>query len=93
MHLVESLAATNDLPDAILTDSGLKITPLDASVPQAAQRLIDQIAASLPHIKITAPLMTFISSLKFAEPSPAGEPAKTAARFPIHETEAQLVQE
>ena len=53
LHLVDSLAATNDLPDAILTDSGLKITPLDASVPQAAQRLIDQIAASLPHIKIT----------------------------------------
>ncbi len=47
------LAGTNDLPDAILTDSGLKITPLDASVPQAAQRLIDQVAASLPHIKIT----------------------------------------
>ncbi len=28
LHLVEPLAATNDLPDAILTDSGLKITPL-----------------------------------------------------------------
>ncbi len=53
LHLVNSLAGTNDLPDAILTDSGLKITPLDASVPPAAQRLIDQIAASLPHIKIT----------------------------------------
>jgi TnpA family transposase len=53
LQLVDSLAASNDLPDAILTDSGLKITPLDASVPQAAQRLIDQVAASLPHIKIT----------------------------------------
>jgi TnpA family transposase len=53
LQLVDSLAGTNDLPDAILTDSGLKITPLDASVPPAAQRLIDQIAASLPHIKIT----------------------------------------
>ncbi len=53
LQLVDWLAGTNDLPDAILTDSGLKITPLDASVPPAAQRLIDQIAASLPHIKIT----------------------------------------
>jgi hypothetical protein len=27
------LAATNDLPDAIVTESGLRITPLDAAVP------------------------------------------------------------
>jgi hypothetical protein len=53
LHRVDSLAGTNDLPDAILTDSGLKITPFDASVPQAAQRLVDQVAASLPHIKVT----------------------------------------
>jgi hypothetical protein len=30
------LTAANELPDAILTDSALKVTPLDASVPQAA---------------------------------------------------------
>jgi hypothetical protein len=35
------MASADDLPDAILTDSGLKITPLDAAVPQEAQYLID----------------------------------------------------
>ena len=54
---MDQLAAANDLPDAILTDSGLKITPLDATVPQAAQNLIEQIAASLPHVKITELLL------------------------------------
>jgi TnpA family transposase len=57
LERVNQLAAANDLPDAILTDSGLKITPLDATVPRAAQALIDQIAASLPHIKITELLL------------------------------------
>ncbi len=51
LHRVDQLAAANDLPDAILTDSGLKITPLDAMVPQAAQNVIEQVAASLPHVK------------------------------------------
>jgi len=57
LQLVDQLAAANDLPDAILTDSGLRITPLDASVPQLAQNLIDRIAASLPHVKITELLL------------------------------------
>lgn len=36
---VNRLAATNDLPDAIITTaSGLKITPLDATVPDAAHQ-------------------------------------------------------
>ena len=50
---VNRVAAANDLPDAIITESGLKITPLDAAVPDAAQALIDQAAMLLPHIKIT----------------------------------------
>jgi len=57
LHQADQLAAANDLPDAILTDSGLKITPLDATVPQAAQNLIERIAASLPHVKITELLL------------------------------------
>lgn len=57
LQSVDRLAAANDLPDAILTDAGLKITPLDASVPEPAQSLIDQIAASLPHVKITELLL------------------------------------
>jgi TnpA family transposase len=50
---VNRLAAANDLPDAIITASGLKITPLEAAVPDAAQALIDGTARLLPHLKIT----------------------------------------
>jgi len=45
---VNRMALANDLPDAIITESGLKITPLDAAVPDAAQALIDQAAQLLP---------------------------------------------
>jgi hypothetical protein len=51
------MAAANELPDAIITESGLKITPLDAAVPDTAQALIDQTAMILPHVKITELLM------------------------------------
>jgi TnpA family transposase len=54
---VNRLAQSNDLPDAIITESGLKITPLDAAVPDAAQTLIDKTAMILPHVKITELLM------------------------------------
>ena len=57
LSAVNRLATDNDLPDAIITESGLKITPLDAAVPEAAQGLINQVAALLPHIKITELLM------------------------------------
>jgi hypothetical protein len=53
LALVNRLAKRKELPDAIITDSGLKITPLDASVPDNAQQLIDQTARLLPHVKIT----------------------------------------
>ncbi|CAG2150243.1 Tn3 family transposase ISAcsp1 [Cupriavidus campinensis] len=51
------LAAANKLPDAIITQSGLKISPLDAAVPMEAQTLIDQTALMLPRVKITELLM------------------------------------
>ena len=54
---VNRMAAANELPDAIITNSGLKITPLDAAVPETAQALIDQTAMSLPHVKITELLL------------------------------------
>ncbi len=54
---VNRMAAANDLPDAIITESGLKITPLDAAVPETAQAIIDQSAMLLPHVKITELLM------------------------------------
>ena len=54
---VNRLALANELPDAIFTDSGLKITPLDAAVPEAAQFHIDQTSMLLPRVKITELLM------------------------------------
>ncbi|ANB72113.1 transposase [Paraburkholderia phytofirmans OLGA172] len=54
---VNRMALANELPDAIVTESGLKITPLDAAVPDNAQALIDQTAMILPHVKITELLL------------------------------------
>ena len=54
---VNRMALANVLPDAIITESGLKITPLDATVPETAQALIDRTAMSLPHVKITELLL------------------------------------
>ena len=52
------MAAANNLPDAIITGSGLKITPPAAAVPETAQALIDQPAMLLlPHVNITELLM------------------------------------
>ncbi|WP_079383087.1 Tn3 family transposase [Cupriavidus basilensis] len=53
IELTESVA----FGDAIITESGLKITPLDAAVPDTAQALIDQTAMILPHVKITELLL------------------------------------
>ena len=58
LGMVNRMAADNTLPDAtITTESGLKVTPLDAAVPDEAQALIDQSAMLLPHVKITELLM------------------------------------
>lgn len=57
LSTVNRLALANELPDAITTDSGLKITPLDAVVPETAQQLINQAGMLLPRIKITELLM------------------------------------
>lgn len=42
------LAKDNELRDALLTESGLKITPLDSAVPDRAQVLIDQTSQEQP---------------------------------------------
>lgn len=54
---VNQLAKANALPDAIITECGLKITPLDAVLPNAAQTLIDKISMMMPHVKITELLL------------------------------------
>jgi hypothetical protein len=52
LETVNRLAAASELPDASLTAADLKITTLNAAVPDAAQTLIDQVARLLPHVKI-----------------------------------------
>ena len=50
---VSRLAAANGLPEAAISDSGLKLTPLETSVPSEADALIERAALLLPHVKIT----------------------------------------
>lgn len=57
LERVNELAQAQDLPDAIITESGLKITPLNNAVPDTAAALIQRIAAMLPHVKITELLL------------------------------------
>ena len=53
LAVVNRLAAANELPDAIISATGLKITPLDTVVPEEAHRLIGHTSRLLPRIKIT----------------------------------------
>lgn len=53
LETVNRLAKTNELPDAIFTASGLKITPLTNSVPIEAEALTQQVYSLMPHVKIT----------------------------------------
>ena len=50
---VNRLAHADELPDAIITEAGLKITPLANAVPEAADALMQQAYGLLPHVKIT----------------------------------------
>jgi TnpA family transposase len=53
LDIVNRLAANNELPDAVISDAGLKVTPHDTTVPETAQAFINQTAGLLPHVKIT----------------------------------------
>jgi TnpA family transposase len=48
-----ALAAAGELPDAELTEHGLKVSPLVNAVPEAADKLDREVSARLPHVKIT----------------------------------------
>ena len=53
LEKVNRLALSEELPDASITDTGLRITPLDKAVPDEAKALISQASGMLPHLKIT----------------------------------------
>ena len=59
LDTVNLLAKTNELPDAIFTASGLKITPLTNSVPIEAETLTQQVYSSGAAIK--PPLLSIYS--------------------------------
>ena len=50
---VNRLAAADGLPDAELTDSGLKVSPLDNETPEEGEALKQHAYHLLPHVKIT----------------------------------------
>lgn len=54
---VDQLAKSDQLPDAIITTSGLKISPLTSAIPPEADILIQQLYNLLPHVKITELLL------------------------------------
>lgn len=57
LETVNRLALANELPEASITDSGLRISSLDKAVPDEAETLITQTSALLPHLKITELLL------------------------------------
>lgn len=77
---VNRLALANELPDAVINAAaGLKIAPLETVVPEAAQRLINQISLLLPRTRITDLLMEVEQWTNFTRHFvhlKSGEPAK-----------------
>lgn len=50
---INALAAHGELPDAAVSESGLKIIPLTNTVPEEAAALMRRSYALLPHVKVT----------------------------------------
>jgi len=79
MQQVDALAGQGALPEATLSQNGLKVAPLKEAVPPAAPQLMQALAALLPRVKITDLLLEVESwtgflrhfvHLKTAVPSP-----------------------
>ena len=57
LNVVDLLAKTGALPDATITDAGLKITPLENAVPEEVMAFSRQVSSHLPYVKITDVLL------------------------------------
>ncbi len=75
---VERLAEQKELPDALVTPTGLKVSPLANTVPEEAGALAKQVYSSLPHLKVTDLLLEvdrwtdftrYFTHLKSGEPA------------------------
>ena len=64
---INKLAAENSLPDATITATGLKITPIETSVPKNAKPFVDKATALLPRVKITELLLEVDQWTNFTE--------------------------
>jgi TnpA family transposase len=77
---VNGLALAGELPDVTLDAiTGLKITPLETIVPEAAQELIEQVSLLMPRTRITELLMEVEEWTNFTRHFvhlKSGEPAK-----------------
>jgi uncharacterized protein DUF4158/Tn3 transposase DDE domain-containing protein len=76
---VNRRAIADALPDAIITEAGLKITPLTNAVPEDVDTLTQQAYGLLPHVKITELLMDVDEWTDFSRHFThlkTGEPAK-----------------
>ena len=76
---VDGLAARGELPDAAVSESGLKMSPLTNAVPDEASVLMRRAYALLPHIKITDLLLEVDRWTGFSKHFThlkTGEPAK-----------------
>jgi hypothetical protein len=51
LETVDRIAKSGKPPDAVITASGLKITPLVSAVPEEANQLMRQAYALLPHLR------------------------------------------
>ncbi|GKX53520.1 hypothetical protein SOASR029_38290 [Budvicia aquatica] len=50
---VNAMAACGELPDVEISNKGVKVTPLDKSVPVQVSPLAELVYSMLPHPKIT----------------------------------------
>ncbi len=57
LETVNRLAAAGKLPDAIISASGLKISPIESEVPDEAQGFIEKAMRLMPRVKITELLL------------------------------------